>query len=55
MLKRLLSPAFAGGYRRGDVMAQRRQPSWWWQTEVLERMVMALLAVVVAAYLARLL
>jgi hypothetical protein len=30
-------------------------PRWWWQTKVLERMAMALLVAVVAAYLARLL
>jgi hypothetical protein len=36
-------------------MAQRYQPPWWWQTEVLGRVAMTLFAMVVATYLARLL
>ena len=36
-------------------MAQRRERPWWWRTEVLARMVVALSATVAATYLARLL
>jgi hypothetical protein len=36
-------------------MAQRHQPPWWWRSEVLGQVAMALFAAVVAAYLARLL
>jgi fructose-specific phosphotransferase system IIC component len=36
-------------------MAQRQQPPWWWRSEVLGQVAMALLAAVAAAYLARLL
>ncbi len=36
-------------------MTNRGWSPWWWQTKVLERMAMGLLAAVVAAYLARLL
>jgi hypothetical protein len=38
----------------GDVMAQR-PPPWWWQSEVLARIAMALSAALTAGYLARLL
>ena len=55
MLKVLLNSAFAVGYRTGDAMTNRGWSPWWWQTKVLERMAMALLFAVVAAYLARLL
>ena len=34
-------------------MAQRRQLPWWWRTEVLARMAVALLAAVMTTYLAR--
>jgi hypothetical protein len=36
-------------------MTQPRQPPWWWQTEVLGRTAIALLALVTVTYLARLL
>jgi len=36
-------------------MAQRQQPPWWWRSEVLGQMAAMLFAIVVAAYLARLL
>jgi hypothetical protein len=55
MLKALLKSAFAVGYRTGDAMTNRGWSPWWWQTKVLERMAMALLVAVAAAYLARLL
>ena len=38
----------------GDAMAQRRPP-WWWQSEILARIAMALSAAETAGYLARLL
>jgi hypothetical protein len=34
-------------------LTQETQPPWWWRTEVLARMAVALLAVVAAAYLVR--
>jgi hypothetical protein len=36
-------------------MAQRQQPPWWWRSEVLGQVAMALLAMVAATYFARLL
>jgi hypothetical protein len=36
-------------------MKGRRQPPWWWRTEVLAQMAVMLFAAVVATYLARLL
>jgi hypothetical protein len=36
-------------------MTQRRQPPWWWQSEVLGKVAMTLLAAVAMAYLMRLL
>jgi hypothetical protein len=36
-------------------MSERRRQPWWWRSEVLARIVMALLAAVVAGYLAQLL
>ncbi len=36
-------------------MSERRRQPWWWQSEVLARIAMALFAIVVASYLAQLL
>ena len=36
-------------------MAQRQQPPWWWRSEVLGQVAMALSATVAVTYLARLL
>jgi hypothetical protein len=36
-------------------MAQRQQPPWWWRSEALGRMAVALFAAVVGTYLARVL
>ena len=41
--------------QRGAQMAQRQQPPWWWRSEMLGQVAMALLAAVVATYLARVL
>jgi fructose-specific phosphotransferase system IIC component len=35
-------------------MAKRRRHPWWWRSEVLGRIAMALLVIVTAGYLARL-